>query len=462
MTSRDEWVMRIVVLAMGVGCLVGIVHVVSLIGLHVPFDPNEGWNAYFAQAAVHGSPYPAASSLMTNNYPPLSFYFIGLLGGDAIITGRVVALISFLFVAATVVLATLRMGCTWMEATFAGLLFMSCLLLTSDYVGMDDPQLLGHAVAMAGFLVMLREPRIPRAMVIAALIFTVAFFIKHNLVLLPVAAGVWLFFLDRRLGITFAASGLAFLLIGMGIFREMFGVGLFTQLAAPRFYHAANIGVVLWEWLPWAAAPIGGAVLLTVLARRDQYASLCTIYAAIALSAGILFVGGDGVDVNALFDADIALSLSAGVLLNRTVRNASRPALAVVYALPLAILVLLLSPDWRMSEYWLHPMADDVDTARNEIALIRNAKGPVICEMLSLCYWAGKPAEADLFNLGQQYATGARSDAALASLLDHRAIAIVQFESPSAFTPTTGIAQSLARNYRVIRRDDDRLFMAAR
>ncbi len=462
MTGRDEWLTRIVVLAIGIGCLVGIVHVVSVIGLHVPLDPNEGWNAYFAQAAAHGSPYPATSSLMTNNYPPLSFYLIGLLGGDAIITGRVVALISFLLVGAMMALATLRMGCTWLEAAFAALLFISCLLLTSDYVGMDDPQLLGHAVAMTGFLAMLREPRIPRTMVIAALIFTVAFFIKHNLVLLPVAAGVWLFFLDRRLGITFAASCVVFLLIGMGIFRDMFGVGLFTLLAAPRLYHAANIGAVLWEWLPRAAVPIGGAVLLAVFARRDQYATFCVIYVAIAVAAGIFFLGGDGVDVNALFDADIALSFSAAVLLNRTVRNASRPTLAVIYTLPLAILVLLLSPDWRMSDYWLHPMADDVDAARNEIALVRTAKGPVLCEMLSLCYWAGKPAEGDLFNLVQQYATGARSDAALATLFDHRAFAIVQFESPSAFTPTTRIAQSLARNYRVIRRDDDRLFMAPR
>ncbi len=462
MTGRDEWVLRIVVFAIGSGCLAGIVHVASVIGLHVPFDPNEGWNAYFAQAATQGALYPASSSLMTNNYPPLSFYFVGLLGGDAIIVGRIVALISFLLVAAMVALAALRMGCTWTEGVFAALLLTSCLLLTSDYVGMDDPQLLGHAVAMGGMLVVLREPRVPRTMVIAALIFAIAFFIKHNLVLLPIAAGLWLFLLDRRLCITFAISGAVFLLTGMGLFREVFGVGLFTQLAAPRLYHTGSIGVMLWEWLPWAAVPIGGAVLLAVLARRDRYATLCVIYAAIAVGAGIFFLGGDGVDVNALFDADIALSLSAGVLLNRTVRNASRPVLAVMYALPLAALVFVLSPDWRASDYWLHPMADDLDTARHEIALVRNAKGPVICEMLSLCYWAGKPAEADLFNLGQQYATGARSDAALASLLDHRAIALVQFESPSAFTPTPRIAQSLARNYRVIRRDDDRQFLVPR
>ena len=29
--------------------------------------------------------------------------------------------------------------------------------------------------------------------------------------------------------------------------------------------------------------------------------------------------------------------------------------------------------------------------------------GPALCEMLSLCYWAGKRAEVDVFNLGQAY-----------------------------------------------------------
>ena len=42
---------------------------------------TEGWNAYFQDAAASGARlYPEASSLTVNNYPPLSFYFVGLLG----------------------------------------------------------------------------------------------------------------------------------------------------------------------------------------------------------------------------------------------------------------------------------------------------------------------------------------------------------------------------------------------
>jgi len=53
---------------------------------------------------------PAANSLITNNYPPLSFYVVGVVGlmsGDNIFAGRLIALISMLVVAAkSLLLAT--------------------------------------------------------------------------------------------------------------------------------------------------------------------------------------------------------------------------------------------------------------------------------------------------------------------------------------------------------------------
>src|SRR5215469_14305598 len=40
---------------------------------------NEGWNAYFADAVASGGVlYPPTDTLIVNNYPPLSFYALGL------------------------------------------------------------------------------------------------------------------------------------------------------------------------------------------------------------------------------------------------------------------------------------------------------------------------------------------------------------------------------------------------
>ncbi|MEJ1968121.1 MAG: glycosyltransferase family 39 protein [Rhizomicrobium sp.] len=156
---------------------------------------------------------PAGGELPGRQLPAavvLSGRSCSALTGDAIVAGRIVSLAALVAVAAGIETAARQMGCTRLEALFAALLFSAGLMLTSDYAGMDDPQLLGHAVAMGGLAAALREPRTPRLMVIAALLFTLAFFVKHNLIVLPAAMAAWLFFADRRHVAVFILSGAIF------------------------------------------------------------------------------------------------------------------------------------------------------------------------------------------------------------------------------------------------------------
>jgi len=88
---------------------------VARLPMRVPINYNEGWNAYQADRAMSGQPlYPPADSLLANNYPPLSFYVVGIAGrvaGDNVIAGRFVALLSLLTVVVgifLVVMATTR------------------------------------------------------------------------------------------------------------------------------------------------------------------------------------------------------------------------------------------------------------------------------------------------------------------------------------------------------------------
>jgi hypothetical protein len=464
--SADGLPLRVLTLATAIGCMLGLMHIVCVISFQVPFDPNEGWNAAFAHAVLAtGSPYPPAPNLMVNNYPPLSFYLVAAISkmtGDAIVAGRVVALTALFAVALGIETAARWMGCTRLEALFAALLFTAGLMLTTDYVGMDDPQLLGHAVAMGGLLLALREPRTPRLMVASALLFVLAFFVKHNLVVLPAALALWLLLADRRHAITFIASGLIFLLIGLGLFKQVYGVSLLSQIDSARTYGVANIWSGLAQWAPWGAAPAAGAAALYLIARHDRHAMLCAIYVLVAIVAGAYFLGGAGVDSNALFDADIALALCAGLLMNRLPLPLWRGAAAVLYAIPLIAGLWALDAPWRTSDYWLHPLAEDRSAAAGEIALIRTADGPVLCEMLSLCYWADKPAEADVFNLDQAYLTGARNDAGLVRAIEAKHFALIQFEQLEPFPLTPAIHRALLKNYRIVRSDDDRVFFAPR
>lgn len=457
---------RLAALALAAGCVAALIHTLSVIGLHIPFDPNEGWNAYFAQRAMlTGSPYPPDGNLMINNYPPLSFFIVGSLArvlGDAIVVGRMVSLLALVFCALAIADAAREMGCDRTQGVFAALLFVSCIMLTSDYAGMNDPQLLGHAISLCGLLFALRQPRSPRAMVASALLCVLTLYVKHNLIFVPLSLACWLFLIDRRRAAIFIASGIIFSLIGLGLFRTAFETTLFHQIASPRLYVFENVALALKNWLPWAAVPLAGAALLFAIGRRDRYAGFSLLYAVVSVAGGIFLSGGAGVDANALFDADIALALCAGVLLNRLEAERWSAWLAVAYVLPLGFLLCSVEGDWSSREYWFHPLQEERETAAAEISLLHSAPNPVLCEMLSLCYWAERRAEVDVFNVDQAIRVGARSDSQLVRLIEAKRFSMIELESLKPFPLAGGVENALTRNYKIVRTDDERVFFTPR
>src|SRR5580704_17456480 len=100
--------------------------------VHLPFQvprsPNEGWNAIHAMQAIGGGVlYPSSDSFMFNNYPPLSFYVVGLFGrltGDDIIAGRVLSLAAIFAIATNVALTVRNLGGTTLFGIFAGALWV--------------------------------------------------------------------------------------------------------------------------------------------------------------------------------------------------------------------------------------------------------------------------------------------------------------------------------------------------
>ena len=80
MTRLSDILLKLALMAAAFMCAALLLRDTLAIGLHVPLDPNEGWNAYHALAATAGATlYPQPPDLMANNYPPLSFYLIGAL-----------------------------------------------------------------------------------------------------------------------------------------------------------------------------------------------------------------------------------------------------------------------------------------------------------------------------------------------------------------------------------------------
>jgi hypothetical protein len=449
-------------------CVAGLWRVFATIGLRVPFDPNEGWNAYHATAAMAGRAlYPDSHSYMVNNYPPLSFYIVGAAGrliGDSIVAGRIIALVSF-FAVATVIAMTVRiMGGRAIDAAIAALLFVTFLLVGSDYVGMDDPQLLGHAFGMAGLILVLRERR-RYALVAGALLFVLALFVKHNLVALPLALSAWLLFYDRRAAWQFIGWGLAFSLAGLLAFRFAFGSNLLSHLASSRSYSLALLESGAGLWLVWGAVPLAITGALFAFYGGDRRVVFCALFAGLALSLGFAFAGGAGVDANAFFDADIALTIGCGLAFNRfAARGVLWPAVISLVLVPplVAGIYIAADEDWRDPDFWFHPMADDAALTRGDIAFLARHHGRAMCEMLSLCYWAGKSAEVDMFNAEQQFLTGARRDDDLARRIEAHAFAAVQLDTLDPFALTPRLRASLLGAYRIDHVDDNGVFLVPR
>ena len=445
-------------------CAAALWRVLAVVGLHVPLDPNEGWNAYHAASAMGaGALYPGPQSFMVNNYPPLSFYLVGALGGmlgDNIVAGRIVSLSAFGAIGLGMYGAGRRMGCSRGVSGFPPLFFAAGLLLFTDYVGMNDPQLLAHAIAMGGFLMALREPRRRQEMALAALLFVIAAFVKHNVVAMAIATTVWLFFEDRRRALQLAALGLGFLVIGLALFHLVYGRSLLSVVETDRLYSFEQLRASAALWLYWTAVPIAVLAVLAVQRWREPYVHLCVIYMLVATAIGMGFLGGAGVDPNVLFDADIALALAASLALDRL--GGMRALLvAATYVAPL-FYAAATAPEWRDMDSWKHPLRDEADIARRDIVLMASRPGPALCEMQSFCYWAGKPPAVDVFNVGQEFDTGARSDALLSRQIEERRFAVIQFDPDSPYSLGQNVHDAVERSYRLHHTDDYGAFYVPR
>jgi hypothetical protein len=353
------------------------------------------------------------------------------------------------------------MGCKHFEACFAALLFAAGLLVFTDYVGIDDPQMLAHAIATAGFLLLLREPRGTVHVAAAALLFVLAVFVKHNVIAMAVATTAWLAVYDRRSAVRLVALGVMLSLCGLALFRIVYGTGLLAQLISARIYSLDNLHNGFDRWLHWSLVPLVGLTVLASLRWDDRYVRLVGFYVAFATILGVGFLGGSGVDVNVMFDADIALVLGAALLLERTARGALAPLAAAALAAPL-LFAAWKTESWRDADYWLHPMREEASLTQEDIAFFVARQGPALCEMQSFCYWARKPAAVDVFNVGQQFDTGARSDAPLVALIAARRFSVIQFDPDSPYSLGENVHNAIAHAYRLDHEDDYGTFYVPR
>ncbi|WP_428390873.1 hypothetical protein [Lichenicoccus sp.] len=408
---------------------------VWLIPAHFSTDPNEGWNAFQAARAISaGVLYPPPGSLTGNNYPPLSFFIVGGIGrviGDAIVAGRLIALVSVLIVAGLVFAAVRLVGGRSAVAPVLGtLLFLGCnATILRPYLAMDDPQWLGHALMTAGIVLLLagetHAPLRPGRIASAALLVVCGGLVKHNLVAFPLAATLWLMLYDRRALAVWIATSALTLLATVSLLDHAYGAAFFADLlTSDRHYSALRMVVK-------SVGPVAvmlPMILVTLRLRRirglDPRIDLLLLMVVISVPLGIVQRSGQGVDRNAHFEAFIALSIATAASLGRCGFAMQKPRL--LRPLPwLIVPFLLLLPGATLADF-----RDLVHQSDRQVAWtvlqdrIATIPGPVACETLALCYWAGKSFELDFFLYGQQVAVQHDAAALTQALVNCRFMAI--------------------------------------
>ena len=389
--------------------------------LNIEIEINEGWNAYFADAAMGKMPlYPSADRLITNNYPPLSFYIVGLAGrlvGDPVLAGRLLSLVAVVAIAIAIGLGVRQLGGSVAAARISAAFFVATMSrFFMSYVGMNDPQLLSEAVMAFGFLGFLAARLRDRGYVGPVLVMALAGFVKHNIIAMPMTALLWLGLNRRREAVKCLCVAVIAIATGTAICYAAFGWNFFFNLLSPRQY-SVKTAFRSFEDLQWVSVGLLACVCNGWARCRDPSVRLCSCLIAIALGSYLLQKAGAGVDFNAQFDLVIAVAMGLGVAYTQVplwpVARHVSPAQAQAILL-LAVCVRLLASKQ------LQPVRLIFDSSfRNEIAMreramaesverVRRIPGDVTCgKYLLVSYRAGKPFVVDAFNAQQRILAGA-------------------------------------------------------
>lgn len=402
-------------------------------------DANEGWNAFhILKASQTPYFYPAKEILVVNNYPPLSFVFLGWLhattGFDVIVTGRVLSFISTLVIAYCIydMLRALRV------APLACLFAVAWFLATMGrffwgYMGMNDPSLLALCIMVFGFNWFLRRFIAVGSLYAPLFVMIVAGFFKHNHIVFPlVAMGMILLtkWYDWKGYFLFA---ILFCLVGLFLCHIYYGDVFFHNLFMPRLVEMRltliNLGRL--QWVMPALIIVG---FYCWGERKEFPAILVAALIIVAFISNFLQKMGEGVGNNAQFELVLAVTLGLALL----VQNISstwlarkigvQKALVVVFA----VLFLRLIASTRNEPYlvFISPafhqeIAVKIELSRQEVLRVRAIEGAVACSIKSICFYAGKNFVYDDFYIYELTRKGLKTPSQIEDYKRLRAIQAV-------------------------------------
>jgi hypothetical protein len=380
----------------------------------VPFPieiaPNEGWNAYWADAAGSGGTlYPSPDSLIVNNYPPLSFYALGLaqkIFGDALYIGRTLSILATLGIGALIGRIILQLDGGRAAAAIGGLWFVAVMGRSFNrFVGVNDPQLAGQFLMVAALSWFLARDKAAKSASAPLLLMVIAGFWKHNIVAVPATVMTWLILRDGRRAIRPVVIGVGAAVLGLAICIAIYGDLFLVNLLTPRPQRLMRAveGLGRLQWI------LPALVIWSIWAwceRATSAARFTALFVGIAFAGCFMQWTGEDVLDNAQFDLVIATAIGMGlvfdsagtiVLPNRLGAISARSAIVAILAIRLLAtlriepFLVLTDPGYR-AEYYAHAAS-----ARAEAARVAAMPGLIACDLKVICRMAGKPFVYDDF-----------------------------------------------------------------
>jgi len=425
-------------------------HPASKLSAHYSFGSNEGFNTNFtAEAAAGTKIYGDPPLYAYANYPPVSFHLIAWLSAithDINLTGRWISFFAYLAIGGLIALIVERLCRSWRYAAYAGLCWLIWLpAFDVGRVGLNDPHLLGLAFSLAGLYCFLRDPESTRWLSISAAVFAVSLFTKQSLVAFPAAVAIQLALASRRRFAIWLGAAVAACAILLILTLAVDGKYFFDHLLVPRAYRVSDIWSRLGPYLYFVQMPFVVAIIWACRVTSIGPTGFLLWGLPIALVVGAFYCGGDGADVNHLFDAMILTAIIVGLAIpgvGRTIEGSRFPRAALTFVLIVPCFLTSLVVLVRRLPSDLGHSPDETAQAEAEFAgvsnFIRSQPGPALCESLLLCYAAGKPATYDPFAVDQLIRTGRISQDRVAQLIASRQFATIQinWNANEAMQPT--------------------------
>jgi hypothetical protein len=436
--------------------VLGAIGPLSLLFAHVSMDYGEGWNAYWTAAAMRSPSglYSRSHILIVNNYPPLSFYVNGLVGrltGDYIVAGRIVALTSLLSVAGLTGWIVFQSGRSVTWSLVSGLLIvLYAIYPLGQFFALSNPQWLGQAIMLAGLPPLIGSDRkLPdrQSCFVSAGCIVIGVLVKQNQFALPMAIASWLLIRDRK---TFtiwclAVAGLA--VTACLALETIYGSAIFVELLGFNRTYALHYFLKGLSRLS-CIIPIAAVGIVAIWQRpSDTRWLLIAIYAGLGLVLGALQHFGAGVGENADYDALIGGTILCGAFLGSVATGKidsfpGRRYRAAILGLLLVPIVIVAPKTMSesLTEAYQASTADAQWSAM--ISDVRQARGPVLCEVLAICFWADKPMELDFFAYGQKLRTG-MDPSPLRNLIAQKSAAILILDRHFEHNGETRLPQPL-------------------